>query len=182
MGRYVGWIALASGIAGGADVILIPEIPYDREEVCQKILRRKKKGCHSSIVVVSEGAKEMDGTLSILQSAEEGGCAERLGGAGEKVGLYIKKNTGIDVRVTTLGHVQRGGTPNAFDRILTTRFGVAAVKLIINNQFGRMVCLKGQDIESVPLSSVAGGQKKVPTETGLVITAEEIGVNFGRKT
>ncbi|MDZ4247374.1 MAG: ATP-dependent 6-phosphofructokinase [Dehalococcoidia bacterium] len=182
MGRYVGWIAVASGIAGGADVILIPEIPYDREEVCQKILRRKKKGCRSSIVVVSEGAKEIDGALCILQSAEEGGSAERLGGAGEKVGLYIKKNTGIDVRVTTLGHVQRGGTPNAFDRILSTRFGVAAVGLIINNQFGRMVCLEGQDIKSVPLSSVAGGQKKVPTETGLVITAEEIGVNFGRKT
>lgn len=180
MGRYVGWIALASGIAGGADVILIPEIPYNIEQVCQKILRRNNTGCRSSIVVVAEGAKEIDGTLMILQPAEEGGSAERLGGAGNKVGMQIKKNTGIDVRVTTLGHLQRGGSPNAFDRILSTRFGVAAVELAVNHQFGKMVCLKGQNIDSVSLINVVGGQKKVPTETGLVKTAEEIGINFGR--
>ncbi|MCF6147355.1 MAG: ATP-dependent 6-phosphofructokinase [Candidatus Kuenenia sp.] len=182
MGRYVGWIALESGIAGGADVILIPEIPYDIEQVCQKIIRRNQKGCRSSIVVVAEGASPIGGALTVLQPAVEGGSAERLGGVGNKVGIQIRKNTGIDVRVTTLGHLQRGGSPNAFDRLLSTRFGVAAVELVVNNQFGQMVCLKGQNIDSVSLINVVGGQKKVPTETGLVKTAEKIGINFGRQS
>ena len=181
MGRYVGWIALETGIGGGADVILIPEIPFDIGKVCQKIINRKKSGNKASIVVVSEGAKPIGGEVSILCAPPEaGGSAERLGGIGNKVGAEIGKCTEMEVRVTVLGHLQRGGSPCAFDRILSTRFGVAAVDLIANKRFGEMVCLKGQRIESVSLNEVAKGQKKVPTEEGLVKTAESIGISFGR--
>ena len=177
MGRYVGWIALETGIAGGADVILIPEIPFDMGKVCQKINDRKKSGSRSSIVVVAEGAKPVGGDISILYAAETGGGAERLGGIGHKVGNCI---TEMESRVTVLGHLQRGGSPCAFDRILSTQFGVAAVDLIANKRFGEMVCLRGQKIESVSLSEVAQGQKRVPTEEGLVKMAESIGISFGR--
>ncbi|OHB98241.1 MAG: 6-phosphofructokinase [Planctomycetes bacterium RIFCSPLOWO2_12_38_17] len=181
MGRYVGWIALETGIGGGADVILIPEIPFDIGKVCQKIINRKKSGNKASIVVVSEGAKPIGGEVSILCAPPEaGGSAERLGGIGNKVGAEIGKCTEMEVRVTVLGHLQRGGSPCAFDRILSTRFGVAAVDLIANKRFGEMVCLKGQRIESVSLNDVAKGQKRVPTEEGLVKTAESIGISFGR--
>jgi len=161
-------------------VILIPEIPFDISKVCQKIINRKKSGSKASIVVVSEGAKPTGGEVSILCASDVGGSAERLGGIGNKVGADIGKCTEIEVRVTVLGHLQRGGSPCAFDRILSTRFGVAAVDLIANKQFGEMVCLKGQRIESVSLNEVAKGQKKVPTEEGLVKTAESIGISFGR--
>jgi ATP-dependent phosphofructokinase / diphosphate-dependent phosphofructokinase len=180
MGRYVGWIALETGIGGGADAILIPEIPFDISKVCQKIINRKKSGSKASIVVVSEGAKPIGGEVSLLCASDAGGGAERLGGIGNKVGADIGKCTGMEVRVTVLGHLQRGGSPCAFDRILSTRFGVAAVDLIANKRFGEMVCLKGQRIESVSLNEVAKGQKKVPTEEGLVKTAESIGISFGR--
>ena len=180
MGRYVGWIALETGIGGGADVILIPEIPFDIGKVCQKINNRKKSGNNASIVVVSEGAKPIGGEVSILCAPDAGGSAARLGGIGNKVGADIGKCTEMEVRVIVLGHLQRGGSPSAFDRILSTRFGVAAVDLIANKRFGEMVCLKGQRIESVSLNEVAKGQKKVPTEEGLVKTAESIGISFGR--
>jgi len=180
MGRYVGWIALETGIGGGADVILIPEIPFDISKVCQKIINRKKSGSKASIVVVSEGAKPIGGEVSILCASDAGGSAERLGGIGNKIATDIGKCTEMEVRVIVLGHLQRGGSPCAFDRILSTRFGVAAVDLIANKRFGEMVCLKGQRIESVSLSEVAKGQRKVPTEEGLVKTAESIGISFGR--
>lgn len=180
MGRYIGWIALESGIAGGADIILIPEIPFDINKICQKISNRKKNGSNSTIVVVSEGAKHIGGSVSILCASETGGSAERLGGIGNKVGADIGKCTEMEVRVTVLGHLQRGGTPSAFDRILSTRFGVAVVDLIADKRFGEMVCLKGQRIESVPLGEAIRDQKRVPTEEGLVKTAESIGISFGR--
>jgi len=180
MGRYVGWIALESGIAGGADVILIPEIPFDMKKVCGKINDRWDNGCKSSIVVVAEGARLFDSDVSIVASGEVGGQAVRLGGIGQKVGNYITENTQKEVRVTVLGHIQRGGSPNAYDRILSTRFGVAVVDLIANKRFGEMVCLKGSKIESVPLRDVAKGQRVVPTEEGLVKTAESIGICLGR--
>lgn len=179
MGRYVGWIALETGIGGGADVILIPEIPFDMDKVCKKINDRRNSGSRSSTVVVAEGAKPRGGDVSILYAAEAGGGAERLGGIGNKVGAHIKC-PGMEVRVTVLGHLQRGGAPCAFDRILSTQFGVAAVDLIARKRFGEMVCLRGQMIESVPLSEVARGQKRVPTEEGMVKTAEAIGISFGR--
>lgn len=177
MGRYAGWIALETGIAGGADVILIPEIPFNMEKVCQKINDRKKGGSWSSIVVVAEGARPIGGEVSVLYRSEVGGSAERLGGIGHKVANCI---TEMEVRVTVLGHLQRGGSPCAFDRILSTQFGVAAVDLIADKRFGEMVCLRGQKIETVSLSEVARGQKRVPTEEGLVKTAESIGISFGR--
>ena len=180
MGRYVGWIALETGIGGGADVILIPEIPFDISKVCQKIVNRNKSGSKASIVVVSEGAKPIGGEVSILCASDVGGSAERLGGIGNKVGTDIGKCTEMEVRVIVLGHLQRGGSPCAFDRILSTRFGVAAVDLIADKRFGEMVCLKGQRIESVSLNEVAKGQRKVPTEEGMVKTAESIGISFGR--
>ena len=180
MGRYVGWIALETGIGGGADAVLIPEIPYDIEKVCKKIIERKNSGSKSSIVVVSEGAKPIGGDVSILYPSEKGGSAERLGGIGNKVGSCICEGADMEVRVTVLGHLQRGGSPNAFDRILSTQFGVAVVDLIANNRFGEMVCLRGQKIESVSLSEAVKDQKKVPTEEGLVKTAESIGISFGR--
>lgn len=179
MGRYVGWIALETGIGGGADVILIPEIPFDIEKVCKKITDRKNSGSRSSIVIVSEGAMPMGGDVSVLYNAETGGSAERLGGIGNKVGANINC-PGMEVRVTVLGHLQRGGSPCAFDRILSTQFGVSVVDLIARKRLGEMVCLRGQRIESVPLSEVAKGQKKIPTEEGLVKTAESIGISFGR--
>lgn len=179
MGRYVGWIALETGIGGGADVILIPEIPFDMEKVGQKILDRKKVGCRSSIVVVSEGARPIGGDVTVLRCAESGGSAERLGGIGDKVGANITCY-GMEVRVTVLGHLQRGGSPCAFDRILSTQFGVSAVDLVARKRFGEMVCLRGKAIESVSLSEVAQGQKNVPTEEGLVKVAESIGISFGR--
>ncbi len=180
MGRNVGWIALESGIAGGADVILIPEIPFDMKKVCGKIHNRWARGSTSSIVVVAEGARPFDGDVSIVASCEAGGQAARLGGMGQKVGNYISDNAQKEVRVTVLGHIQRGGSPNAYDRILSTRFGVAVVDLIANKRFGEMVCLKGSKIESVPLRDVAKGQRVVPTADGLVITAESIGICMGR--
>lgn len=180
MGRYVGWIALETGIGGGADVILIPEIPFNIEKVCDKINDRRKGGSRSSIAIVAEGAKPIGGEVSVIKGPEKGGRAERLGGIGTKVGDEIEKCTGMEVRVTVLGHLQRGGTPTAFDRILSTRFGVVVVDLIANKRFGEMVCLKGQNVESVPLEEAVRGQKTVPTEQGLVKTAESIGINFGR--
>ncbi len=181
MGRYVGWIALETGIAGGADAILIPEIPFDIKKVCKKVNDRKKGGSRSSIVVVSEGAKPIGGEVSVLSVSEKGGGAERLGGIGNSVGLELCSGcTGMEVRVTVLGHLQRGGSPNAYDRILSTRFGVAAVDLIAHKRLGEMVCLKGQTIESVPLIEAVKDQKRVPTEEGMVKTAESIGICFGR--
>jgi len=180
MGRYVGWIALKTGIAGGADVILIPELPYDIKKICKKIKERKQDGNRSSTVVVAEGAKPIGGNVCILDEGEEGGDAERLGGIGNKVGSEIGKCTMMEVRVTVLGHLQIGGSPTAFYRILSTEFGVAAVELIANRQFGEMVCLRGNNIESVSLQEVVSSQKSVPIDSGLVKTAESIGINLGR--
>ncbi|MGQ3684360.1 MAG: 6-phosphofructokinase [Candidatus Loosdrechtia sp.] len=180
MGRYAGWIALETGIGGGADVILIPEIPFAIEKVCGKINERRRGGSRSSIVVVAEGAKPKGGEISVIKGPERGGSAERLGGIGSKVCDEIEKHIGMEVRVVVLGHLQRGGTPTAFDRILSTRFGVAVVDLVASRRFGEMVCLKGRNIESVPLEEAVRGQKTVPVEEGLVKTAESIGINFGR--
>lgn len=179
MGRYVGWIALEAGLAGGADVILIPEIPFQIDQVCKKILGRYEQGSRFSIVVVAEGAKPVGGEMSVLKRSEAG-YVERLGGVGNKVGEEIARCTKMDVRVTVLGHIQRGGSPTPFDRNLATRFGVAAVNLIARGRFGEMVCLKGNEIRSIPLSEATEGLKYVPAEGELVKTAESLGISFGR--
>lgn len=180
MGRYGGWIALEAGIAGGADVILIPEIPFQVECICKTIIKRNKHGRRFSIVIVAEGAKAAGGNRSIIQ-ANEGGSVERLGGIGNQVGEGIARMTDMDVRVTVLGHLQRGGSPTPFDRILATRFGAEAVNLVAQKRFGRMVCLKGNVVKSVPLEEATRKAKCVPSHGALVKAAEGLGISFGRE-
>jgi len=164
MGRHAGWIALESGIAGGADIILIPEIAIDIEEVCVLIKRRHSRGKTFSIVVVAEGAKFKEGTMiTQAEKLDEFGHV-RLGGVGEMIASEIEKRTGYETRVSVLGHIQRGGTPTAFDRILGTRFGVKAVELIKNRQFGKMVALIGNKIIDVPLEEAVKSLKTVDSD------------------
>ncbi|MFC1475533.1 6-phosphofructokinase [Candidatus Zixiibacteriota bacterium] len=180
MGRYVGWIALESGLAGGADIILIPEIPYDIDEVCGKIYRRHEAGSKFSIIVVAEGAKPKDGDVTVLHKAKDTSSLERLGGIGNVIGAQITEKTGVETRVTVLGHLQRGGTPSPFDRILSTRFGVKAVELVRQERFGRMVCYRDYAVDSVKIAEAVGSFKSVDPHGELVRTAEAIGIEFGR--
>ena len=179
MGRYAGWIALEAGLAGSADVILIPEIPYDVSLVSSKIIERKKAGSTSSIVVVSEGARPIDGEMSVLLK-DSTGYALRFSGIGNRVGDAIIEQTGMEVRVTVLGHIQRGGSPCAYDRILATRYGVKAVELAAEGKFGHMVSYKPPAITSVPLERAITKLKLVNPDGPLVKAAESIGVTFGR--
>jgi len=177
MGRYSGWIALEAGISGGADIILIPEIPFSIDKILRNIDERRRLGDHSSIVVVAEGAALSGGARAVVGTTPEG--YERLGGIGAKVGEAIRQ-TGMDVRVTVLGHLQRGGSPTPFDRLLATRFGVAAVNLIAAGKFGQMVSLRSPQIVSVPLEEAIKGRKMVDPDGEIVRSAEAIGVSFGR--
>ena len=178
MGRYAGWIALQAGIAGGADVILMPEIPYDAEKVAGAILRRQKLGAKFSIVVVAEGAKAIGGHLTIREEARAG-YVERLGGVGIVVAEQLEEMTGRESRCVVLGHLQRGGGPTAFDRVLATRFGGAAVELIRRGVFGKMVANNPPDIVPIPLADVVGRIKTVPLDSDLIKTARAIGVSLG---
>jgi len=179
MGRYTGWIAIESGIAGGADVILIPEIPYDINKVANKILERRQAGKHFSIVVVAEGAKPIDGDMVVSEVLNDSPDPIRLGGIGNKIAKEIQVLTDIETRVTVLGHLQRGGRPIPYDRILSTRFGVAAVELVKNGDFGNMVCLDDNRISKVSLEEAIEKIKTVPPEGELVKIAKSIGVSFG---
>lgn len=179
MGRYAGWIALHGGIAGGADVILIPEIPYNINEVCQKILERQHAGKFFSIVVVAEGAKPLDGKMVVAKVIEDSADPIRLGGIGNKVSKEIEEVTGLESRVTVLGHLQRGGTPSAFDRILATRFGSAAVDLLMSGGFGRTVCLNGTEVASVSLEEATHKLKLVDPRGEIVDAAKKVGISFG---
>ena len=164
MGRYTGWIALEAGIAGGADVILIPEKPFDINEVCKYIRHRQKRGRNFSIIVVAEGAKPKGGKEIVYsESVDEFGHI-RLGGVGYYLGKEIEKCMGIETRGVVLGHLQRGGSPTAFDRVLATRFGIAAIDLVHKKKFDHMVALKGNKIISVPLKDVIGKRKTVDLE------------------
>ena len=164
MGRYTGWIALEAGLAGGADIILIPEKPFDIDEICDYIRRRQERGRNFSIIVVAEGAKPKGGKEIVYsESIDEFGHI-RLGGVGYYLGKEIEKCLGIETRVVVLGHLQRGGSPTAFDRILATRFGIAAIDLVHEGKFGYMVAIKGNKIVSVPLKDVAGKRKTVDLE------------------
>ena len=178
MGRYAGWIALHAGVAGGADVILIPEIPYDLEKVVDCLHRRDERGARFSIVVVAEGARPKDGQVSILEEAHIG-YAERLGGAAKYCGDELGRLTGKETRHVVLGHLQRGGAPTAFDRTLATRFGGKAVELILKGQFGKMVANHPPDLVPVPLGEVVGRTKFVPLDYDLLQTARMMGVSFG---
>jgi ATP-dependent phosphofructokinase / diphosphate-dependent phosphofructokinase len=178
MGRYAGWIALHSGVAGGADVILIPEIDYDLEKVAQCIRDRDKWGARFSIVVVAEGSRPKDGGVTILEAAH-GGHAERLGGIGVRCAAQLEELTGKETRYVVLGHLQRGGTPTAFDRTLATRFGGKAVELLMKGQFGKMVANHPPDLVPIPLGEVVGKTKTVPLDYDLLLTARALGVAFG---
>ncbi|MBI5418196.1 6-phosphofructokinase [Candidatus Poribacteria bacterium] len=165
MGRHAGWLAVYGGIAGGADLILIPELPFDINEVCEIIKRRHESGRDFSIVVVAEGAKEkqMDDLILTSKKKDEFGH-EMLGGIGQVLSKKIEKITGYETRVTVLGHTQRGGTPTPFDRVLATRYGIAAIDLVNIDRYGRMVAMVGGEITSIPLKEMASGIKTVDLE------------------
>jgi 6-phosphofructokinase 1 len=177
MGRDAGFITLNAGISGGADVILIPEIPFKFESVIAKILDRKAKGRLFSLIAVSEGAKPLGGSQSISRQGDEVYVA-RLGGIGHTVADYIEKH-GLESRVTVLGHVQRGGTPTAFDRGLATRYGAAAVRLAASGGFDRMVALRSGKITDIPLEEAISTPKRVKLTDDAVITARNIGISLG---
>jgi ATP-dependent phosphofructokinase / diphosphate-dependent phosphofructokinase len=178
MGRYAGWIALHAGVAGGADAILIPEIPYDIDRVAQRLLERERLGARFSIVVVAEGAKPVGGAVTLLEEAQAG-HSERLGGVGAVVAKALHEKTEKETRSVVLGHLQRGGVPTAFDRVLATRFGGKAVELIAHQTFGKMVANNPPDIVPIPLADVVGKTKTVPLDYDLLRTAKAIGVTFG---
>jgi 6-phosphofructokinase len=178
MGRNAGWIALNSGVAGTADVILIPEIPFDLERVCDKIRSREAMGRHFSIVVVAEGAKPLGGTEVIKQAAAAGHVA-RLGGIGELVAAEIEARTGKETRCVVLGHLQRGGSPTTFDRLLALRFGAAAVRAVEAGAFGRMVALDPPAIVTLPLEEALSGHSGVPLDHDSLQTARDLGVSLG---
>ena len=178
MGRYAGWIALHGGVAGGADVILMPEIPYDLEKVAKAIRERDERGARFSIVVVAEGATPKGGALTV-QEAAHGQFAERLGGVGISCAKDLGELTGKETRYVVLGHLQRGGVPTAFDRTLATRFGGKAVELVMHGQFGKMVANHPPDLVPIPLGEVVGRIKKVPLDYDLLLTARAMGVSFG---
>ncbi|MFA5356157.1 MAG: ATP-dependent 6-phosphofructokinase [Candidatus Omnitrophota bacterium] len=164
MGRHAGWIAIESGIAGGADVILIPELPIDIEETCELLKKRHGRGKLFSIVVVAEGAKFKEGGMVLQEEKLDAFGHVRLGGIGDALAQEIEKRTGFETRVSVLGHIQRGGSPTAFDRILGTRFGVKAVELVKAEKFGRMVALAGNKIIDVPLEEAVNVLKTVDME------------------
>ena len=164
MGRYTGWIAFESGLAGGADVILIPEEPFRVSEICEYIGQRQKRGRKFSVIVVSEGAKPLDGKEIVYSDGVDEFGNVRLGGVGYYLGREIEKCMGIETRVVVLGHIQRGGTPTAFDRILGTRYGLAAIDFVHEGNFGCLVSLRGNRIVSVPLKEVVGKRKTVSPE------------------
>jgi 6-phosphofructokinase 1 len=178
MGRYAGWIALHSGVAGGADVILIPEITYDLEKVAQCVRDRDKLGARFTIVVVAEGAHPKDGGFTLIEEAH-GVHAERLGGIGIRCAAQLGELTVKETRYVVLGHLQRGGSPTAFDRTLATRFGGKAVELLMKGQFGKMVANHPPDLVPVPLGEVVGKTKTVPLGYDLVLTARALGVACG---
>lgn len=181
MGRYAGWIALRAGMAGGGDAILIPEIPYDISVVCDSIKERISQGKKFSIIVVAEGAKPAGGDMVVQQVIEGSPDPVRLGGIGHVVGRQIQLCSGLETRVTVLGHVQRGGMPTPFDRWLATRFGVAAAKLLFAGKTKCMVALRGQTVVQVPLEDAVSELKKVDPAGEEVLQARAVGTCFGDK-
>jgi len=181
MGRYAGWLALASGLAGGGDIILIPEIPYDIDVICEEIKNRNKQGKNFSIVVIGEGAKPFGGDMVVKKHVETSPDTIRLGGVSRHLAEEIEAKTKLEARVTILGHLLRGGSPTATDRLLATRFGCEAVHLAAAKKFDQLVVLKGVDIDSVPLSDIANKIRKVTMDSYLIKMAISTGVCLGAK-
>jgi ATP-dependent phosphofructokinase / diphosphate-dependent phosphofructokinase len=178
MGRYTGWIALYAGIGGGADVVLIPEIPFDLEKVVARIHERERWGARFSVVVVAEGAFPAGGSRSVVEGASAD-RVERLGGIGERVAIALEYLAKKETRYVVLGHLQRGGMPSAYDRVLATRFGSFAVELLCRGEFGVMTALQSPDIVAVPLECVVGRTRLVPVEGDVMRTARNMGISFG---
>jgi ATP-dependent phosphofructokinase / diphosphate-dependent phosphofructokinase len=178
MGRYAGWIALYAGVAGGADAILIPEIPFDLTIVADRLIERDKWGARFSIVVAAEGAAPTGGKRALLEEAHEG-HVERLGGIGASVCQSLAQLTGKETRSVVLGHLQRGGAPTSFDRVLATRFGGKAVELVKRGEFGTMVAFDPPDIVARRLEEIVSRTKTIPMDFDLLLTAKALGVTFG---
>jgi 6-phosphofructokinase 1 len=179
MGRYAGWIALNGGLAGGADIILVPEFPFSWEKVYDKILKRQLMGKKFSLVCVAEGAKPQDGQMVTKGEDIKRTDPVRLGGIGELVAEKIEQNTGRETRVTVLGHLQRGGSPTPYDRILSTKFGAFAIELAAQKKFGRMVALKGSEVKNVLIKDAISHQKLVSFDNQAVKAAKAVGISFG---
>lgn len=179
MGRYAGWLALFSGVAGGGDIILIPEIPYDIEAICNAVKTRNARGAAFSIIVVGEGARPEGGELTVQRTVQTSPDAIRLGGISHKIAAQIEGLTNIECRVTILGHLLRGGAPTSADRILATRFGVHAAHLVANREFGQMVSLHGNSIASTPIGDVAGKLRVVRPENDVFKAALSLGLCLG---
>jgi 6-phosphofructokinase 1 len=177
MGRDTGWIALHSGVSGGADVILIPEMPFSMKKVADKVLERERCDSQFCIIVVSEGAKEIEGSQVYIEMGDRQ-SAPRLGGIGNQVAARVGELTGKEARCVVLGHLQRGGSPNAFDRMLATNFGSAAVRALMEGQRGVMVALHAANIRTVPLADAIANLKTVPPDSQLVRTARDVGISF----
>ncbi|MGH7144927.1 MAG: 6-phosphofructokinase [Planctomycetota bacterium] len=178
MGRYAGWIALNSGVSGSADVILIPEIPFDIDRVCEKVRQRDKAGRRFTIVVAAEGAAPKGGAMA-TQGEKEIGREVKLGGIAEQVAKEIQKRTGKETRTMVLGHLQRGGGPTTFDRLIALRFGAAAVRCLADGLTNVMVALNPPRVDAVPLKEAISKMKSVPTDCDTIKTAREMGVSFG---
>ena len=177
MGRYAGWIAVECGIASDSDVILIPEVEFDIDKVAEKIIEREKSGHRHSLVVVAEGAKPLGGDYSVLST--ELGRKEVLGGVGDKVAKLITEKTGKESRTVVLGHLLRGGTPTAFDRLLSLRFGAAAVRALDQGYHDVMVALDPPIVQYVPLKEATSRMKSVPLDCDMIMTARDLGICFG---
>jgi 6-phosphofructokinase 1 len=178
MGRYAGWIGLFSGIAGGADVILIPEVPFRYESIVAKIRERQERGKNFTLIVVAEGARERDGQF-VTSATQEANREARLGGIGAMVAVNVERLTGKETRTCVLGHLQRGGAPTPFDRTLCSIFGAHAVELIAGGEFGKMVAWQGDRIGSIEIREAVGRLKTVPPDGGLVRTARALGISMG---
>ena len=177
MGRYAGWIALNAGVSATADVLLIPEIPYDIDAVCDKITDREARGRRFSIVVVAEGARPREGEM--VAREQEAGREVLLGGIAERVAREIQEKTGKETRTVVLGHLQRGGGPTTFDRLLALRFGAAAVRMVADGRFGVMVALDPPEVLAVPLEVATERLKTVPLDSDTVLTARDLGICLG---
>jgi 6-phosphofructokinase 1 len=179
MGRYAGWIALNSGVSGSADVILLPEIPFDIQKVCNRLMENELRGRHYGIVVVAEGATPVGGTVTTRQCAEVGRDQVLLGGVGENVAREIRTRTAKDTRSLVLGHLQRGGSPTTFDRLLATRYGAAAVRFIEEGHTNFMVSHAPPGMEPVPIELAVDRMKRVPLDCDTVQTARDLGICLG---
>lgn len=179
MGRYAGWIALQAGMAGGADVILLPEIPYNLEKIEEAVLFRKKIGRHFSLIVAAEGVTAQNGQMVVNRILTDSPDPIRLGGVGALLANQLEQRLAIEARAMVLGHLQRGGRPNPYDRLLSTRFGAAAVEAVAAGEFGVMVALQGTQIRNVPIETVAHKLKLVPQDHELIQIGRSMGVCFG---